>query len=479
MDRSSTSASPALPERPRLASHVAPRRHVVGGSTVVVLHDLDLERLATIGAREWMVLSCADGTRDLDGIALCAAQQGHPVLREHVVAFMEELAAAGMLASGPPPPLPAAAAGSDAPASAAMRPVVPLPGYRFRCDGRGACCRTFPSTLFSAIETVRARALAPMVLDAAARPEQAFTPERGSVISAQRACAVTMVDGRCAYLGSTGRCTLHEAGGPEGKPLGCRFFPVCVTDDGTELRLSVMPECACVLASLEGAGGGPLAAGLRTGADLPGGAVVERLAAELAPAAGRSWTRRQYLEWATALEKSGATTAGADVDVPRLYVSLAAGLELHADDPVAAARAGIAGAADADPLTGAAAELGRLDAALARRVELDGGWRSARDVARVVPRLMRAALAILRAGSLPTPDAGVRAREHLCLRAVFHAHRWALEGEPVLAEGLRARAARLLAARCLPACYSEADTADPAFAEPIALVEAVARGFSL
>jgi lysine-N-methylase len=376
-----------------------------------------------------------------------------------------------MLADGPAPAVAAAAA---APNLAPDRPIVPLPGYRFRCDGRGSCCRTFPTTLFSPIEMVRARALAPGVLDGGVQQDAVFLPERGAP-AAQRVCSVTMVDGRCAYLAESGRCALHEAGGPEGKPLGCRVFPACLTDDGDTVRMSIAPECACVLSSLEGAGGGPLAAGLRTAADLPIGAHVDRLAGEVVPAPGRAWGRQAYLAWAAVLESSGVATAGADVDVPVLYTALAAALAGHTD-PADAARAGLAGVSSVDVTAELAGERARLGAAVAIRVERDAAWRSERDLACLVPRWITAALAVLEGEHHPATPA-VRAREHLCFRAALHGHRWAIEGEPMLAEALRARAVRLLVARCLPGLYG--DTADPALSEPIALVEAVCRGFGL
>ena len=68
------------PLRPRLAEHVSPRRHVVGGQQLVVLHDRRSAASARIGAREWAVLRCADGTYRwvLDGAVMLRDQQGSP-----------------------------------------------------------------------------------------------------------------------------------------------------------------------------------------------------------------------------------------------------------------------------------------------------------------------------------------------------------------------------------------------------------------
>jgi hypothetical protein len=61
------------------------------------------------------------------------------------------------------------------------------------------------------LEATRVRALLPLVLEGGARYERVFKPERGPEPTG--GAAVTLCDGRCAYLGDTGRCGLLEAGG--------------------------------------------------------------------------------------------------------------------------------------------------------------------------------------------------------------------------------------------------------------------------
>ncbi|WP_437580493.1 hypothetical protein [Sorangium sp. So ce887] len=65
-----------LPARPRLAAHVLARRHLVGEDERVILHDLRSGQLLQLGPREWALVSAADGTRDVEGIAIAAAREG-------------------------------------------------------------------------------------------------------------------------------------------------------------------------------------------------------------------------------------------------------------------------------------------------------------------------------------------------------------------------------------------------------------------
>ena len=67
-----------------------------------------------------------------------------------------------------------------------------------------------------------------------------------------------IVDGRCAYLGESGWCSLHTKAGPAAKPLGCALFPASFLDDGERIRVSTWVECACVLASVGRPGGAVL-----------------------------------------------------------------------------------------------------------------------------------------------------------------------------------------------------------------------------
>ncbi|HVY44562.1 MAG TPA: hypothetical protein VHB21_01735, partial [Minicystis sp.] len=78
---------PPLPLRPRLADHAVARGHVVGGELRVVLHDMRGGGLIDVGPREWVLLAAADGTRDVDGLALAARNEGARVGVEAVRAL--------------------------------------------------------------------------------------------------------------------------------------------------------------------------------------------------------------------------------------------------------------------------------------------------------------------------------------------------------------------------------------------------------
>ncbi|WP_434047488.1 MULTISPECIES: YkgJ family cysteine cluster protein [Sorangium] len=469
----------ALPARPRLAAHVLARRHLVGEEERIILHDLRTGELLQLGPREWALLSAADGTRDVEGIVIAAAREGAPARVPAAQAFFAQLHAAGLLG--------AEAAGEDAAPSASAAPALPardprerplevLPDFSLHCDGSGSCCRIYASILFDPEEAARARALRPEVLSGGARHERAFTPDRGTWPCA--ASVVAMRDGGCAYLegeGGAGRCSLHAAGGPEAKPLGCRTFPASFIDDGESIRISVSVECACVLASVGRPGGAPLVdPRLRARGDLDERLDVAALpdSAEVAP--GAAAPRAELVAWSRRL-----AAATPPPDVAAGLFSLAAAVEAE----------GLTGDAVArferpDPLD--PSSLGPWLAALhrraARRARGDAAWRSERDLARRATQWIAAAtfaladpdlLAALLLSPPRAPD-----RERFYLRAALHGHR--LLGALPLSLALRDRAARLVVARALPLICAEAGAdGDPACAEPIALVEAVLRGHGL
>ncbi|MGK3964164.1 YkgJ family cysteine cluster protein [Sorangium sp. So ce1667] len=485
----------ALPARPRLAAHVLARRHLVGDEERVILHDLRSGQLLQLGPREWVLLSAADGTRDVEGIVLAAAREGAPARVPAAEAFFAQLYAAGLLGAEdtgeePSPWSPSGPAGPASPADPASpakpapdpgegdpreRPLEVLAGFSLHCDGRGSCCRIYASILFDPEEAARARALRPEVLGGGARHERAFTPERGTWPCA--ASVVAMRDGRCAYLegeGGEARCSLHAIGGPEAKPLGCRTFPTSFIDDGESIRVSVAAECACVLASVGRPGGAPLIdPRLRARRDLDERIAVARLPdrAEVAP--GATAARAELVAWSRRL-----AAAAPPPDVAAGLFSLAAAVEAE----------GLTGDAIArferpDPLEPAALApwLAALHARAARRAREDAAWRSERDLARKATQWIAAAtfalaepdlLAALLLSPAHAPD-----RERFYLRAALHGHR--LLGALPLSLALRDRAARLVVARALPLICAEAGADDPACAEPIALVEAALRGHGL
>ncbi len=454
---------PELPRHPRLAEHVAVRRHLVAGEVVVVLHDTDSEQLATLGQREWAVLSCADGTRDL----AAASRLGQPTSREHLEEFLVQLAAAGMLREGPAP-----AVSAPPPRSVvADRPVVLPAGFGYHCDGSGSCCRIYQTTLFSPEEAVRARAVAPELLGAGQDGTAAFTPERGSTGPTPeaaghcwRAAAVTMVQGRCAYLSSQQRCLLHERAGAEAKPLGCRLFPAVFVDDGRELRVTAAPECACVLRPWSGGQDAEalVADDVTTAGDLDPAIAIDVLPEAIAISADKHVPCAVYLRWSDGLE------GPKEHDVAQYLVDLAAGFGGNDD-------------LERSPLPRRLEqELRVLRKRVAQRAARDACWRASTDLARLVPEWVGHAIeSLLQPGLIP-PDADIGAEQrYYCL--VAHGHLWVTSRRP-LAEELRARSARLLVARQLRAQRSLWTTSLPAqdhvADQPLALVEAAARAFA-
>ncbi len=427
------------PDRPRLGCHVRVRRQVVAGAARVLLHVK--ERSLALGEREWTVLRHADGSRDAEGLRLAAAREGVRVSVEHVLAFVAELAHHGLFDEVPE---------LDEPPEAARDvPLDPLPGYLFRCDGRGQCCIQYDTVLMSPVEVARARATLPLLRDAGVRPEGMFLPEHG--LDAPLS-VVTRVDGACAYLDAGGRCGLHAAGGPGAKPAGCRIFPAQLIDVGDRIRVAPRPECACVFASAGQREGEPLVHASR-GAELPAEVFVPRLPAavsfgpdELERAALVAFFDGLRPEGDLAIYlwrlADGVATRGRAVD-PR---------QLPALDPAAVRRA----------LAHAAASAARVDALLgcAQRHPRDGvrrglGW-------------IRAALVRVD----PLPVAREPHDEALYLRACFHLVPGARSG--VVTE-LREWAVAMWIARAFP----DAARADPAAAHPLAIVEAMARGHGL
>jgi lysine-N-methylase len=447
--------------RPLLADHVRARRHSVDGKPKVILHDARSGAVSVVGEREWVLLGAADGTRDVDGILASAARDGVRASPEALGAFLEGLAAAGLVVEGHRFE-PGAAAEDGRSEDDPRRPVEPLAGFSLACDGRGSCCRLYATVVFSATETARARGLLPDRLDAGACPARAFLPERGGV--ARGAFAVAQRDGRCSYLEDDGACALHASGGAGAKPLGCRTFPASFVDDGESIRVAPMVECACVLASAGRSDGVPLVGdGVRTRGDLPEGTWVMRVPRVVRAAPTAEWTRARFVQWS---RDASARVGGGSDDAVAIAWQLAAEI----DGGPARARA----PAELRPW------LVALASKAADRAIEDASWRSERDLARRCSGWIALTAAALAAdedaisGALraPVDSAG----EALYLRAILHGHQ-VVRGEGTVAHALRDRAVRLLVARAMPAVMAGDD--DPACRHPLALVEAMLRGHGI
>jgi lysine-N-methylase len=480
-----------LPTRPRLAEHAFARRYRAGDVERVVLHDRQTGELVEIGPREWVILSCADGTRDLDGLLLAAGREGAVVDLPAIRSFLDLLDGAGMLAEGTgrrpglradePASAPAPAhrasvahAGPDDEPVDPARPVEALPGYTLACDGSGSCCRIYASVIFGPAEAALARGLLPRVEDGGARHELVFMPEHGSAPSG--GAAVAMRDGRCVYLAGNGRCGLHAIGGPAAKPVGCNTFPTSFVDDGETVRASVSVECACVLASVGREGGDPLVPpGVRARADLDPVVRVATLPREVCVAPGATVARAAFVAWSRRL--AAADPGG---DVATFLWRLAEAVTAVGIGDAAIARAA-QGAARPDE----AAIVPWIESLLRRARQLekrDARWRSRADLAYRAARWVGAACeALLAPGAVAAVAEAPLAPEGeaFYLRAIVHGHR--LVGELPVVTALRDRAVRLLVARALGLVLLAEDPSalDPACAEPLALVEAMLRGHGL
>jgi lysine-N-methylase len=460
----------AFPSRPRLASHVLVRRHLVDGDERMVLFDLGTGRLVQIGPREWGLIASADGTRDLDGIVLAAAREGAHARAPAVRGFLEQLHQAGLLDDGvEAPPEGAPAPEADLVEDRSAAPLEPLPDFSLHCDGSGSCCRIYATVLFGPVEAARARALLPLVRDGGARHERVFTPERGS--GPTGGAAVTLRDGCCAYLGDDGRCGLHAAGGPGGKPVGCNTFPASFIDDGESIRVSVSVECACVLASVDRPGGSSLLpAGARVRGDLDETLVIDRLSEHLQLTPSAMAPRSAYLAWSRFVAARPPTG-----DTAAAMWALADAIASDGLDVAAAARALDGGA----PMGDARAWIAALHRHASKRAREDATWRSERDLARRATAWLAQATALLLEDGAPSAPITAARSEAFYLRALLHGHR--LVGPLPLATALRDRAVRLVVARGLGLLFAALPEAerDSACAHPLALVEATLRGHGL
>lgn len=422
------------------------RRHLIGERVQVVLHVG--EHTLALGEREWAVVEAMDGTRDLEGVRAAARAAGVRVGPHHVTAFVERLGALGLLAGADPDESAAAVAATALPEP--TRPIRSLPGYGFRCDGTGSCCRIFGSVLFTPLEAARARAAVPEVLDAGHDEARAFTPSAGI---GRTMLTGAMRDGACVYLDAAHRCRIHARAGAAHKPFGCRTFPARFVDTGAEIRVTPRPECACVF---DGAGEAPLT-GARAGAELPPETFVPNVpTARMGP---------HEASGAEVVAFFDALAAPEDAD-------RAAWLDALADE---VGERGLGARGDRAPARAPTAEEARARLArLDRRAPALVAWRSEDDLARRATGWLRAALAALVAD--PSPPPRHPAAERLYVRAMrFGA--WPAEDGAAVEADLRERAARLRIARALAAV--EDARAEPAARHPIALVEALARGHGL
>jgi lysine-N-methylase len=449
--------------RPRLSERALSRLHFVEGRCRVLLHDVETGDVVEVGPREWVLLSSADGTRDVEGILLAASREGVIASREALDALLDGVRSAGLLEDGPAPRRPRAEPkdrssaegepGAPAGIAPGARPIERLEGYSFTCDGHGSCCRLYATVVFSPLEAARARSLLPDVLDGGERHEHVFMPERGAGPCA--GSAVALVDGRCAYLDGH-LCALHRAGGAGSKPLGCNLFPIALVDDGTRVRASVSVECACVLASVGKEGGAPiLPETMRTRGDLDPAVVVDELPPEVEVRPGARAGLAEYLSWSDAALAALSGAPDAALAAWGLADALGEyGLSLDGVHRVFAKSSEI-------DLDLAGRYLGALAGKAARRARAQSAWRGERDLCRRGVSGIAASAALL-----ADPDV---------LSAVVHG-----AGAPPRGAGVY-RAVAMWIARVVPLAADALwpGEVEPAFTHPLALVEALMRGHGL
>lgn len=445
--------------RPRLADHALARRHVQAGEDIVVIHDARDGSLCRMPPTAFELVRQADGTRDIEGIALALSRAGIYTRRSEIESVLSELDALGLLDEGVEPgPIPTEREDryeTPARGAAAERRLERLPGYLFRCTGAGSCCEQYGSVTLTKEDTVRAARAGLAHLPNDEDGEQVWLPAYGG--SRTERVAMAMVDGRCPQICADGRCGLHVRGGEGAKPVGCRSYPATLIDDGESVRVSVAGECQCVFESLGSAEGSVLSAG-RVARDLEPGLTVRRLPVEIEVAPGHRAPVREVARWSRAVAERITNVA-----VPERLMAAAVGLDRGdlVDWPDATS-------ADVAGLLASVTALADLMERAARSAE---SWRSPRDRTR---RLRRAVADAARAltDSAASAEAllsvGDRARDEAFLvRATIFGHH--IAGEIDLASGLRALAARILVGRAL------AERA-PDLGHPLSAVMAAVRG---
>ncbi len=245
------------------------------GREFVILHDEARAETLELEPAAWAVLSCADGTRDVEGIIAAATRLGVRAQTDVVRELLKALADRDALVEGAPEHEPDVVRIRARSPKVLEQPVVPLPGFRYACDGTGGCCRSYGSVLLTPGDRDRARAALPGHRIADVPPTRWFTPDRGS---APTPLSVPVsVDGGCGFLGADGLCEIHRRIGLEGKPRACSAFPVTACSDGVEIRVSAMPECACVLRPVAEGEGDSLGEGWGRGAEIPPKLIIDTL----------------------------------------------------------------------------------------------------------------------------------------------------------------------------------------------------------
>lgn len=447
--------------RPRLSDDAMVRRHSIDGCEKILIHDTRTAEAIELDPRQGVLIECADGTRDLDGIVLAASRTGALRRVSELVGLLGELADRGLMADGVAPIVEFAPSPPD-------RPVEALPGFRLHCNRNGACCCTYGSLLFTQEEAWRAHRLAPDACFGERVASAGFTAAFGT---RREALAAPLVDGRCAYLDEDMTCRLHVIGGARAKPRACQTYPATFVDDGQGVRVSVSVECPCVLDSIGRDDGQPLVSSqVRVAGDLPEGTPVSRLADQVLVTSEQRAPSAALRAWAPEAARS---FEGPRSSIDQFW-ALGKRLDEHGLDEQELLpwlqRA--PGPREAELL----AEIESLEARVKSR-QKTVQWRSGHDrvrqltgwLARVLHPLsshdgLRAAL----------DDERWEEHERFYARATLFDHRLAL-GETSLAAGCQARAVRIVVARGMGRWAADASVSDSAAAFPLTAVEVLMR----
>ncbi len=286
-----------VPLRPRLADDVLARLDRRGDARTLVLFDRRHGRTLVLEGRSWALLGQADGTRDLQGLVAAARGLGVRIGAEPAAQLLAQLDALGLLVEGAPEAIHTGVP-EPSPWHDDARAIEVWPQARYHCDGRGGCCRVYPSVLVLPDDVHRAAATLPEDHELGHAPQWASTPVCGSAPTVRRTLA--LVEGGCRFHRQGEGCSLHARGGAAAKPLGCRWFPAQLVDDGDALRATVAIECACV-AHHDPRGEPLLPPEVVRGADLPRGSVVARVPAQVGLAAEVSLPRADAIAWLEAM----------------------------------------------------------------------------------------------------------------------------------------------------------------------------------
>lgn len=454
-------------KRPTFVAGVRARGYERRRGRLVLLASPTADDPYAVDRRAWTILEACDGTRDVDGITEVARRAGVATKPGEVAAFLEELHAAGIVAEAgaprPPEASPPEAPLDDDVTSPDAR-VETMP-FDLSCDGSGTCCRLYFSVTFSPAEAARARAFVPGVLDAGGDERRAFYPDQGLDRSGLSVC---LEGGACAYLGKDRRCRIHGAGGETAKPAGCRLYPDLFVDDGEHVRASPTLECACVFLSATRPAT-PLPERRRR--DLDGHAVVERVPPVIALS---PMNVRPRAEVVAALDAIASRLHDA-LDVPRALLAMS----LACTSGRLPSEASVSDLANDEARELASALLAREVLAFRTRVaiaERQGAFRDDDDLVKVALGALGAVGELVDADPLDTPVID-RASEIFFLRTSLWGRHFLRPGDGPLDARLARAAAHLIFARGLGFVAERTGLKDPAFATPLALVEAMGRTY--